>query len=50
MGVLALIELYAAGFYVFLEKVVDAQEFDARVGKPVLQTKPGRKVGVASFR
>jgi len=44
-----LIDLDPTFFDVFLEQVVNADELNALIGKPILQTKPGRIVGVASF-
>jgi hypothetical protein len=34
---------------IILEQVMNADELNALIGKPILQTKPGRIVGVASF-
>jgi hypothetical protein len=45
-----LIDLDPTFFDVFLEQVVNADELNALIGEPILQTKPGRIVGVASFR
>jgi hypothetical protein len=45
----ALVKLDTTFFDVFLEQVVNAEKLDALIGKPILQTKPGRIVGVASF-
>jgi hypothetical protein len=45
-----LIQLDAPALDVFLEEVVDAQELDALILEPLLQTKPGRIVGVPSLR
>jgi len=50
LGMAGLIQLDAPGLDVFLEKVVNAQELDALILEPLLQTKPGRIVGVASLR
>jgi hypothetical protein len=44
-----LIDLDPTFFDVFLEQVVNADELNALIGEPILQTKPGRIVGVASF-
>ena len=44
-----LIDLDAPFLDVLFEQIVNAQELDALIGKPILQTKPGRIVGVASF-
>jgi hypothetical protein len=38
-----------AFFDVLLKKIMDAEKLDTFIGKPILQTKPGRIVGVASF-
>ena len=45
-----LVNLYASGFDVFFQKIVNTHELDALISKPILQTKPGRKVGMASLR
>jgi len=50
LGMAGLIQLDAPGLDVFLEKVVNAQELDALILEPLLQTKPGRIVGVPSLR
>jgi hypothetical protein len=44
-----LIDLDAPFLDVLFEQIVDAQKLDTLIGKPILQTKPGRIVGVASF-
>jgi hypothetical protein len=44
------VQLDAVGFNVFFEEIMNAQKLDTLVSKPILQTKPGRKVGVASLR
>jgi len=44
-----LIELDPALFDVFLQEIVNAQELNAFIRIPFLQTKPGRIVGVPSF-
>jgi hypothetical protein len=49
LGMPGLIELDASGLDVFLEKVVNAQEPDALILEPLLQTKPGRIIGVPSL-
>jgi len=49
LGMAGLIQLDAPGLDVFLEKVVNAQELDALILEPLLQTKPGRIVGVPSL-
>jgi hypothetical protein len=38
-----------AFFEVFLEQIVNTDKLDTFIGKPILQTKPGRIIGVASF-
>jgi len=49
LGMAGLIQLDAPGLDVFLEKVVNAQELDALILEPLLQTKPGRIIGVPSL-
>jgi hypothetical protein len=44
-----LVDLDPAFFDVLLQQVVNADKLDAFIGKPFLQTKPGRIVGVASL-
>jgi len=44
------IQLDAPFLDVLLQKVMYAEKLDALIGIPFLQTKPGRIVGVASFR
>jgi hypothetical protein len=34
---------------IFLQQIVHTQELHAFIGKPILQTKPGRIVGVPSL-
>jgi hypothetical protein len=43
------VHLDAAFVEILLQKVVNADELDTLIGKPFLQTKPGRIVGVPSF-
>jgi hypothetical protein len=43
------VNLDAAFVEILLQKVVNADELDTLIGKPFLQTKPGRIVGVPSF-
>jgi hypothetical protein len=50
LGMAGSIQLDAPALDVFLEQVVNAQELDALILEPLLQTKPGRIVGVASLR
>jgi len=38
-----------AFFQVFLKQIMNADKLDTFIGKPILQTKPGRIIGVASF-
>ena len=45
-----LVNLYASAFNVFFQQIVYTYKFDALISEPILQTKPGRKVGVASLR
>lgn len=42
--------LDAAFFYIFLQKIMNAYKLNAFVCIPFLQTKPGRVIGVPSFR
>lgn len=44
------VQLDATGFNVFFEQIVNADKLDTLISEPILQTKPGRKVGVASLR
>jgi hypothetical protein len=44
-----LVNLDAALFEIHLQQVVYAEELDAFIRIPFLQTKPGRIVGVPSF-
>jgi len=46
---LGFVHLDAPGLDVFLEEIVNAQELDAFIFEPLLQTKPGRIVGVPSL-
>jgi hypothetical protein len=43
------VQLDATGFNVFFEQIVNADKLDTLISEPILQTKPGRKVGVASL-
>jgi hypothetical protein len=49
MVVHGLIDLDTSLFDVFLQKIVNAEELNAFIRIPFLQTKPGRIVGVPSF-
>jgi hypothetical protein len=49
-GMFRFVQFDASGFNVFFEKIMNAQKLDTLVSEPILQTKPGRKVGVASLR
>lgn len=49
MVVYGLIDLDTAFFEVLLQQVMNAEELDAFIRIPLLQTKPGRIVGVPSF-
>ena len=44
-----LVDLDTPFLDVLFEQIVHAQKLDTLIGKPILQTKPGRIVGVASF-
>lgn len=44
------IDFNAAFFQILLQEIMNADELDTFIGKPFLQTKPGRIVCVASFR
>ncbi len=44
-----LVQLDSAFFDIGCEELINAYELNVFIGKPFLQTKPGRIVGVASF-
>jgi hypothetical protein len=44
-----LVQLDAAFLDILFQKVMNADKLDTFIGKPFLQTKPGRIVGVPSF-
>jgi hypothetical protein len=44
------VQLDTTGFNVFFEQIVNGDKLDTLISEPILQTKPGRKVGVASLR
>jgi hypothetical protein len=45
-----LVQLYSPCFDVFLEQVMNTYKLDTLISEPLLQTKPGRIVGVTSLR
>ena len=49
-GMFRLIQLDASCFNVFFKEIMDAYELYTLIGEPILQTKPGRIVSVASLR
>jgi hypothetical protein len=50
LGMFGFVQLDAAGFNVLLHQVVNTNELHTFISEPLLQTKPGRIVGVASLR